>query len=303
MINNLVNRPYGESQFTQFLDTLDQFRQYKEMAKVLREEWRMMIQMTIINDAMLSACRQTYPQATTLTECSESASQMLKEKGLELLTSMVQSVIESTQCYCATLNDWLTKEPNDTQVAEYHLCEISSELDTLKMTLKEQSTKEGMKSKIIEPLIEQVQAITNIKENITSSLDLQQACTLQVILDSLIKTVNKLLESQKKDPHLLDELTTCLEEINQKINKDTADGTKVGITLGAMAIPLGILMHFVCSDIDVTLMEGGSCLCLGVLAGAGVGYGLTKHITENVKKQGRKEGEALLNEQTDKQII
>ena len=303
LIDKLISRPHGESQLTKFLSTLGQFSQYKEAAKDLQQEWerkeiydsnalqqeRKIKEMT---DQMQSIIRQVCPQANT--------SQQFKIKGTELLTCMVRSVIESMQCYCTLLVEWLNEEKNDTKVAMYHLYEIGSELDTLKTTLSEQPTKEKIEGIIIEPLIEHVQAIAEIKREITLSLNLQQASTMQVILESLIKAVGNLLKSQAKSHQIFEELTTHLEEIKQKIEKDAAHGANVGMILGAFAIPLGFLAYLYYSD---TSIEGGSLYLGGLLVGAGLRYNISSLITDNMKKQGRKEGEDLLHKAKDAQII
>ena len=267
LIDKLISRPHGESQLMKFLSTLGQFSQYKEAAKDLQQEWERkeiydsnaLQKIEEMTDQMLSIIRQVCPQANT--------SQQFKIKGTEVLTCMVRSVIESMQCYCTLLVEWLNKEKNDTQVAMYHLCEIGSELDTLKTTLSEQPTKEKIKGLIIEPLIEHVQAIAEIKQEITLSLNLQQASTMQVILESLIRAVENLLSSQHKSLqiHVLNELTTNLKEIKQKIEKDAVYGANVGMILGAFAIPLGFLAYVYYND---TPIEGGF-LYLGGLVGAG----------------------------------
>ena len=101
------------------------------------------------------------------------------------LQSMTTAAIENTLCYCTTLTEFLNQKEANTEVAEYELAVVKSKLDKLKTVLNEQSTIDGINTNVIEQLIEQLQVIAQKRETTfsLSSLDLQQACTLHIIIE------------------------------------------------------------------------------------------------------------------------
>jgi len=133
------------------------------------------------------------------------------------LLSMTAAAIENALCYCTTLMEILEQKEADTEVAEYHLSILKTKLDNLKTVLHKQSSIDKMNYNVIDPLIEQLSVSAQKRGNTTSLLYISETCTLRVIMESLITSVNKLLTTQNKDECSLDQLNAYLKEIKQRI--------------------------------------------------------------------------------------
>ena len=216
---------------------------------------------------------------------------------MQRLLSMTTSAIDIVLHYCTTLIQWLEqKKETDTDVPEFHLSEIKSNLDELRTTLRNQSTTNGIKLNVIEPLIEQLQAIAQKRNNISSLLNLQQSYSLQGVMERLIETRNKLLKILDRHDNSLDELTTYLNEINRTIEQEKAAiliyNAKVGAVVGATTIPVFCgLVHLLRKDKHVPAIMGTIAVSVaaGAILGAGIGRCRGWWITSSIKKESRKE--------------
>jgi len=212
---------------------------------------------------------------------------------------LTRPAIDNGLCYCTILIHWLgEKKEVDTEIVEFELSNINSRLDELKTSLYNQTKTDEIKLNIIEPLIEQLQAIAQTRENISSLLTLQQSCTLQIIVENLKERGQKLLRIKKKDEHLLDELDIYLNEINKRIEKDTAKIQNCNTTVGAgatAAVCCGLAYLY--KRKNLTLKTAIGVVFTGAVVGAVVGYCRGWWVTSVTKKQGKEEGKELCNKQ------
>ena len=141
----------------------------------------------------------------------------------ERLLSMTAAAIENALCYYTTLMEILEQKEADTEVAEYHLSILKTKLDSLKTVLHKQSSIDKINHNVINPLIQQLSINAQKRGDTTSLLDLPETCTLRVIMESLITSVNKLLTTQNKDHHSLDQLNSYLNEIKQSVAHHVMD--------------------------------------------------------------------------------
>ena len=115
-------------------------------------------------------------------------------------------------------------------------------------------------------------------------------------MQNLKERGQKLLRIKKKDEHLLDELDIYLNEINKRIEKDTAKIHNCNITMGAgatAAVSCGLTYLY--KRKNATFKTTIGVVFAGAVIGAVVGYFRGWWVTSIIKKQGKEEGKELCN--------
>jgi len=237
---------------------------------------------------------------------SKLAVQTTNEIHIKVLT---KNIIAGMQCCCADAVDLLDQAEADTDDLVSELCDVNSELDSLKVKLRDQLTKDDVTSNILKPLFIHLQAFAEIMKNIATSYGLKQACILQVIMKKLSDSYDKIVSKFYKDDcykpiHQL--LNTQLKELDQQIAKlsdnNTSSWSELGKNLGFGLLSVSVILYLICTDTKNTPVASVGCALFGTTL---IGPDITQYIghwigsldTENIKKQGKKKAEEKILKQ------